>query len=171
MSETTTAISRDHSQRRYQKRPFGDELGGVIRAKQELTLQFDQLCCGEHNATDVEAKEQALEHLQLAARPGGPADSNRRPRHRGMTAIGGPNEPQGASGGARAADFRPGLMSSPRPAEPGPPLMSMPVRQSRGLMDPDPNAPPHEWSQDGIVFLWLIALILELELLAHSTGS
>jgi len=48
MSETTTAISRDHSQRRYQKRPFGDELGGVIRAKQELTLQFDQLCCGEH---------------------------------------------------------------------------------------------------------------------------
>ncbi len=35
----------------------------------------------------------------------------------------------------------------------------MQSRPSRGFMEPDPNAPPFEWSRDGIAFLWLIALI------------
>ena len=41
-------------------------------------------------------------------------------------------------------------------------------------MEPDPNAPPFEWSQDGVVFLWLIAfilaLVLELQIVAHGNG-
>jgi hypothetical protein len=56
-------VEAANSQRRRQKRPSGDELRGVIRAMQELTLELAQLRCDEHSATDVKAKEQALERL------------------------------------------------------------------------------------------------------------
>ena len=88
--------------------------------------------------------------------------------------IGGPTEPQGAACGSGSPHLQRGVMSPPRPAEPGPGLMSVPVRHSRGIMEPDPNAPPFEWSQDGVVFLWLIAfilaLVLELQIVAHGNG-
>jgi hypothetical protein len=57
-----------------------------------------------------------------------------------------------------------GVMSPPGSAEPGPGLMSIPSRPSRGLIEPDPNTPPFEWSRDGIAFLWLTALMLALVL-------
>ncbi len=64
MNETRTAISHSHSQRRRQKRPSGDELRGVIRAIQELTLELDQLRREGHSGPRVGAKQQRLEHLR-----------------------------------------------------------------------------------------------------------
>jgi hypothetical protein len=66
-------------------------------------------------------------------------------------------------------------MSPARSAEPGPGLMWMPAPPSRGFMEPDPGAPPFEWSRDGLTFLWLVAfvlaLVLEVELAVHGGTS
>jgi hypothetical protein len=51
-------------------------------------------------------------------------------------------------------------MAPPFPQVPRPGLMAMPARSGRGFMVPDPDAPAFEWSQDGVAFLWLVALIL-----------
>ena len=68
MIEDRQRVGAANSQRRRRKRSSGDELRGVIRAMQELTLELDQLRCDEQSATDVKAKEQALEllHWRLA---------------------------------------------------------------------------------------------------------
>jgi hypothetical protein len=51
-------------------------------------------------------------------------------------------------------------MAPPFPQVPRPGLMAMPARSGRGFMVPDPDAPAFEWSQDGVAFVWLVALIL-----------
>ena len=68
MNEDRQTVDAANSRRRREKRASGDELRGVIRALQELTLELAQLRCGEHSATDVKDKEQALEllHWRLA---------------------------------------------------------------------------------------------------------
>ena len=63
MNEDRQTVDAANSRRRREKRASGDELRGVIRAMQELTLELAQLRCDEHSATDVKAKEQALERL------------------------------------------------------------------------------------------------------------
>jgi hypothetical protein len=56
--------------------------------------------------------------------------------------------------------FKPGLMAPPIPQRSGPGLMAIQARPARGFMVPHPDAPAFEWSQDGVAFLWLVALIL-----------
>lgn len=67
--------------------------------------------------------------------------------------------------------FKPGLMAPPIPQAPTPGLMAIQARPGRGFMEPHPDAPAFEWSQDGVAFLWLTALILAFvvtaSLLAH----
>lgn len=38
--------------------------------------------------------------------------------------------------------------------------MATRARSGRGAMERDPDAPPFEWSRDGVATLWLFALIL-----------
>ena len=68
--------------------------------------------------------------------------------------------------------FKPGLMAPPIPQRSGPGLMAIQARPARGFMVPHPDAPAFEWSQDGVAFLWLVALILAfvmtVGLLAHA---
>jgi hypothetical protein len=56
--------------------------------------------------------------------------------------------------------FKPGLMAPPIPQVPRPGLMAIHTRPTRGFMVPHPDAPAFEWAQDGVAFLWLVALIL-----------
>jgi hypothetical protein len=67
------------------------------------------------------------------------------------------------------------VMSAPLPPAAGPGLMSTSWRSGRGLMEPDPNAPPFDWRRNGVAFLRLLALILAfvvwIGLLAQNTGQ
>jgi hypothetical protein len=74
-----------------------------------------------------------------------------------------------------AVVLRPGVMAPPRLREPGPAVMALPVRRTRGLMELHPNASPLEWSREGVTFLrWLalvLAFVLWIVLLGHGVGQ
>jgi hypothetical protein len=68
MIEDRQTVGAANFQRSRRKRSSGEELRGVIRAMRKLTLELDQLRSGGQSATDLKAKEQALEllHWRLA---------------------------------------------------------------------------------------------------------